>query len=43
MRFGDPIYPPPEAEASEEAYEELTAELREHVVRMWEELRKRAR
>ena len=28
MTFGDPIYPPPEAEASEEAYEKLTAELK---------------
>ena len=40
MAFGDPIYPPPEAEASEAAYEKLTAELRERVVEMWEGLRK---
>jgi 1-acyl-sn-glycerol-3-phosphate acyltransferase len=40
IRIGDPIYPPPAAEASEKAYESLTAELREHVVKMWEQLRK---
>jgi len=39
MRFGDPIYPPPESEASEATYERLTAELRARVVAMWEELR----
>ena len=32
IQFGDPIYPPPEAEASEAAYEELTAELKSRVV-----------
>ena len=37
--FGDPIIPPPETEASEAAYEKLTAELRTRVVKMWEELR----
>jgi hypothetical protein len=40
MKFGDPIYPPPESEASEEAYAKLTAEVKERVVGMWEELRK---
>lgn len=40
MRFGDPIYPPPEAEASEAAYEKLTADLKAKIVGMWEELRK---
>jgi long-chain acyl-CoA synthetase len=40
MVFGDPILPPPESEASESAYEKLTAELRARVVKMWEELRK---
>ncbi|MGA8216853.1 MAG: AMP-binding protein [Candidatus Sulfotelmatobacter sp.] len=40
MLFGDPILPPPESEASEVAYEKLTAELRARVVEMWEELRK---
>jgi len=37
--FGDPIAPPPESQASEEAYEKLTAELKARVVKMWEELR----
>jgi long-chain acyl-CoA synthetase len=40
MIFGDPIYPPPESEASEAAYEKLTAELKARVVTMWETLRK---
>ena len=40
IEFGDPILPPPENEASEAAYEELTAELRRRVVDMWEELRR---
>ena len=35
MVFGDPIYPPPESEASEQAYEKLTAELKTRVVDMW--------
>ena len=39
--FGDPILPPPESEASEAAYEKLTAELRARVVGMWEQLRGR--
>jgi long-chain acyl-CoA synthetase len=39
MTFGDVIYPPPEAEAAEPAYEELTGELRRRVVEMWEQLR----
>ena len=38
--FGDPILPPPEREASESAYEKLTAEAKERVVEMWEELRR---
>jgi long-chain acyl-CoA synthetase len=38
---GDAIYPPPEAEACEAAYEELTAKLRGNVVEMWQELRTR--
>jgi 1-acyl-sn-glycerol-3-phosphate acyltransferase len=41
IRIGDPIYPPPAAAASEEAYERLTAELRDRVMEMWEQLRKR--
>jgi long-chain acyl-CoA synthetase len=40
MVFGDPIVPPPEHEASEAAYEKLTAELKAQVVEMWEGLRK---
>src|ERR1700722_14124707 len=40
MMFGDPIMPPPESAASEEAYEKLTADLKARVVRMWEELRR---
>ena len=42
IRVGDPICPPPAADASEKAYEALTAELRERVVKMWEQLRKHA-
>lgn len=42
MTFGDLIYPPPEADASEAAYEQLTAKLRDRVVGMWEHLRKRS-
>ncbi|HSY93365.1 MAG TPA: 1-acyl-sn-glycerol-3-phosphate acyltransferase, partial [Candidatus Binatus sp.] len=40
MVFGDPIAPPPESEASEAAYEKLTAELKTRIVGMWENLRK---
>ena len=39
IQVGDPIYPPPDAEASEPSYEKLTAELKARVVRMWEGLR----
>ena len=38
--FGDPICPPPESEASEAAYEKLTAVLRSRVVGMWEKMRR---
>jgi long-chain acyl-CoA synthetase len=41
MIFGDPIYPPPEAEASETAYEELIGKVKRHVIEMWEPLRMR--
>jgi long-chain acyl-CoA synthetase len=37
--FGKPIQPPPVSEASEAAYERLTAELKSRVVAMWQELR----
>jgi long-chain acyl-CoA synthetase len=40
IKFGDPILPPPENQASEAAYEGLTAELKTRVVTMWEELRR---
>ena len=40
MIFGDPIQPPPESEASEAAYEKLTADLKTRIVAMWEELGK---
>ncbi len=39
MVIGDPIAPPPESEASEAAYEKLTADLKTRIVEMWEELR----
>jgi long-chain acyl-CoA synthetase len=42
MVFGDPIVPPPESEASEAAYEKLTAKLKARVVGMWEELRNKS-
>jgi len=40
MIFGDPTSPPPESEASEAAYEKLTADLKARIVEMWEGLRK---
>jgi long-chain acyl-CoA synthetase len=40
MVIGDPISPPPESEASEAAYEKLTADLKARIVEMWEKLRK---
>jgi long-chain acyl-CoA synthetase len=39
MKFGDPIFPPPEVNASEAAYERLIADVRARVVEMWEQLR----
>jgi long-chain acyl-CoA synthetase len=39
--FGKPIQPPPVNEASETAYERLTAELKSRVVAMWQELRRK--
>jgi long-chain acyl-CoA synthetase len=39
MVFGDPISPPPESEASEEAYEKLTADLKARIVGMWDTAR----
>ena len=40
MVIGNPITPPPEAEASEQAYEKLTTELKGRVVAMWQQLPK---
>ena len=40
IKFGNPILAPAESEASEEAYEKLTAELKTQVMTMWEGLRK---
>jgi long-chain acyl-CoA synthetase len=39
--FGKPIIPPPVSEASEAAYDKLTADLKARVVEMWEQLRNR--
>jgi long-chain acyl-CoA synthetase len=39
MVIGDPIYPPPESQASEQAYSELIAKVKDRVVEMWKELR----
>jgi long-chain acyl-CoA synthetase len=39
IAFGDPITPPPAANASEEQYEKLTGRLKDRVVGMWEQLR----
>jgi 1-acyl-sn-glycerol-3-phosphate acyltransferase len=41
MVFGDPIYPPPESEASEATYAQLTATLKTRVVGTWDELRRK--
>ena len=40
MTIGDPIIPPTESEASERAYEKLTADLKARIVAMWDELRR---
>ena len=40
--IGDPILPPPEADLTEEAYEQLTTEVRTRIVAMWERLRDEA-
>jgi len=39
MTIGDPIYPPPESRASEEAYSALIAKVKDRVVEMWKQLR----
>ena len=38
IKFGDPLYPPPESEASEETYAAFIAKVKERVVEMWKEL-----
>ncbi|HEY1659746.1 MAG TPA: AMP-binding protein [Candidatus Sulfotelmatobacter sp.] len=40
IELGDPIIPPPENEASEEAYQQLTDNLKRRIVEMWERMRK---
>ena len=39
IKFGDPIYPPPESQATEEAYAQFIGKVKEGVVAMWKELR----
>jgi len=39
IAFGNPIQPPPEPQASEATYDQLTSKLRFSVVHMWEGLR----
>jgi long-chain acyl-CoA synthetase len=39
MTIGDPIYPPPESQASEQAYSDLIAKVKDRVVEMWHGLR----
>ena len=39
IAFGNPIQPPPEPQASEATYDQLTSKLRASVVHMWEGLR----
>jgi long-chain acyl-CoA synthetase len=41
MKVGKPLLPPPESQASEEAYAKLTAELKERVGNMWEQIHER--
>jgi long-chain acyl-CoA synthetase len=37
--FGKPIQPPPLSQASEDAYEQLTSELKTRVIELWQQLR----
>lgn len=39
MKIGKPLQPPPESQASEDAYAKFTAELKARVVQMWEGIR----
>jgi long-chain acyl-CoA synthetase len=38
MMIGDPVYPPPESQASEEAYAKLISKVKDRVVEMWKGL-----
>ncbi len=40
IKIGELLMPPPESEASEEAYTNLTTELKSRIVGMWQELRR---
>jgi 1-acyl-sn-glycerol-3-phosphate acyltransferase len=40
IKIGQPLHPPAESQASEEAYAKLTAELKERVLGMWDSLRR---
>jgi len=42
IEIGDPIFPPPEEDASEETYTKLTADLKDRVVTMWKHMREKA-
>jgi len=39
IKIGQPLLPPPESQASEEAYAKLTAHLKEIIVAMWKDIR----
>ena len=39
MKFGDPMYPPPESAASEEAYARMIGQVKDRVMEMWDQLR----
>ena len=41
MKIGERMLPPPESQGSEEAYANMTAELKARVVGMWDEIRNR--
>lgn len=42
IEIGDPIFPPPEEGASEEAYGKLTTELKDRVVTMWKQMHEKS-
>jgi long-chain acyl-CoA synthetase len=41
VRFGEPVQPPAAAEHSEETYKQITEQLRDRVVEMWQGLREK--